>query len=326
MRNSKGQFIKMSSSNKTFCHFLLIPFTGLGLYNGFRGNYWLRSRIKIFKQFVVPSLLNQTCKDFILWVSWRYEEKENPQVRELKQYLDDKGLKSVFTFSGCPFWDDKYEDSIAHERLINAIHGAMGDLLNVMGEAKTILYTIQPSDDIYYYKMVEEVQKIFDEQEDVQAVSYKKGYVMDYIKGRLAEWNPATNPPFFTIKFPRETFIDPIKHVNYTGPYKSHEYIGDKLNLFPIYDRGFLVGTHTANISTVFDHPYANGDYRGEVKDIILSEFGIDKAGPLVIQFSIRSKIFHYLPYKVKRKLRYWSECNWLLRPLFASLYNFMRS
>ncbi len=70
-------------------HLMYVPFTGLGLYNGFRGNRWLKNRIEIFKQFVIPSLLNQTDQDFILWVSWRREEKNNPIIKEFKQYLEN---------------------------------------------------------------------------------------------------------------------------------------------------------------------------------------------------------------------------------------------
>ena len=40
-------------SKGKFKHLIYCPFTGLGLYNGFRGNRWLKNRIKIFKEFVV---------------------------------------------------------------------------------------------------------------------------------------------------------------------------------------------------------------------------------------------------------------------------------
>ena len=68
-------------------HFLHVPWTGLGLYGGFRGNRWLKNRIQIFKQFVVPSLLAQTEQNFILWCAFRHEERDNPLVKELKKYL-----------------------------------------------------------------------------------------------------------------------------------------------------------------------------------------------------------------------------------------------
>ena len=69
-------------------HLIYCPFTGLGLYNGFRGNRWLKNRIKIFKQYVVPSLLNQSNQNFILWVSWRPEERNNIIISTLFKYLN----------------------------------------------------------------------------------------------------------------------------------------------------------------------------------------------------------------------------------------------
>src|SRR4030042_3368645 len=99
-------------------HFFYTPFTGLGNFQGFRGNNWLGRRIQIFHAVVVPSLVAQTDKDFILWVSWRPQERENKQVQDLKEYLDAMGLKNVFTYGGVVFWDDKYSDEVAYDRLI----------------------------------------------------------------------------------------------------------------------------------------------------------------------------------------------------------------
>ena len=197
-------------------HLLMVPFTGLGNYSGFRGNRWFRNRILIFKQFVVPSLLAQTDQDFILWMAFRHEEKFNLQTKELQKWLNETGLKNIFTYSGCPFYNDKYEDKKARIRLMDALHGSMGELINVLGEANTVLMTIQPSDDCYNRHMVKGVKAIF-AKTDLQAFGFAKGYIMDYRTRELSEYNPQTNPPFYTIKFARETFIDPFKHAQYTS-------------------------------------------------------------------------------------------------------------
>lgn len=302
-------------------HFLHVPFTGLGLYGGFRGNRWLRNRIKIFKQFVVPSIKNQTDKDFILWVAWRYEEKTNPQVKELQKYLTSEGIPNVFTYSGIAFWDDKYSDDEARERLVNAIHGASGELVNVMGEAQTVLMTLQPSDDCYRSTAVQEAKGYFSKHPDMDVFGYKKGYVMDYVNERVAEWNPKTTPPFYTIKYTRDNFVDPLKHVRFTGPYKSHEYLKDHMKAEYVDERGFLVGTHSENISTIFNHPYAGYKYLGGETNDILSSFGIASAGKLVLPFSLRKWILRNLPHRWRRKLRYiFGE------KIAAPLYNWVRS
>lgn len=301
----------------------MVPFTGLGLYNGFRGNRWLRNRITIFKQFVIPSLKAQTNHDFILWVAWRYQEKYNSQVKELEQYLKDQGFKVVFTFSGIPFWDDKYPDLEAQKRLVDSLHGAMGELFPIVGEADTVLMTIQPSDDCYFKGMVEETHKYFEENPTMQVYGYQQGYVMTYSTGQIAEWNPKTTPPFYTIRYPKNIFIDPLKHTKYIGPYKSHEYLKDFMSCMYMNKRGFLVGTHGENISTVFDHPYAQAQPWTPVGERqILEQFGLEDAGLLQLKWSLRKWFFHKLPYRVKRKLRFWSERS----RVFSFIYWFLRN
>ena len=298
-------------------HIISIPFTGLGLYNGFRGNNWLRTRIKVFKQFVVPSLQAQSVQDFVLWVQWRWEEKTNPQVVELKNYLNNLGFKTVFTYSGVAMWDDKYPDEVARIRLIDALHNSMGAIINAIGEADTIYLTLQPSDDCYHQVAFESIRKILDES-DLQAVGFTEGYVCDYKTLEVREWNPQTNPPFFTIRYDRETFIDPYKHFEYSA-HRSHEFLPEKLKYGKIEGRGFLVGTHQHNISTVFNHPYA-----GFVIGGVRGEFGLKNVTPLVIPFSIRKEIFRRFPFKVQKKLRYLAGEKKV--PGVSWFYNWLRS
>lgn len=325
-----------ASAKGKFTHFMYVPFTGLGLYNGFRGNRWLRNRIKIFKQFVIPSLLAQTCQDFTLWISWRPEERTNHHVKDLQEYLNGLPLKVIHTFSGCMFWDDKYPDNEARERLLTTLHGAMNELINAtegVDGCEWVYMTIQPSDDCYHRNTVKAIQAVFSEH-DVTACGFTKGYMMNYQTKELAEYNPKTNPPFFTIKFPRSVFIHPLKHAEYISikkdvaqykagtPYPSHEYVVDAFKYGAINDRGFVVGTHTENISTVFDHPYKGQPISPEV----LKDFGLDTVPNLTLPFSLRRVIFRNLPYKIQRKLRFWAgEKKWILRPVFSIIYNGFR-
>lgn len=312
-------------------HLMYCPFTGLGLYGGFRGNRWLKNRIKIFKQFVIPSLQAQTCKDFTLWVSWRPEEKHNSYVKSFVAYLKNiKEFDTVHTYTGLCFYDDKYPEKVAQERLLMAIHGAMIELVNITeGEYgyEWVLMTIQPSDDCYHSKAVEEIQAVFRNTE-LQAIGFKRGYLMNYQTKEVAEWNSETNPPFYTIKFPRPVFIDPLKHAQHTalkqdvGKYKkgtplpSHEYVKDCLDYGVFEERGFLVGTHGENISTVFNHPY-----KGAIVNDVLSQFGLENVEPLKIKYSLRKRFLRSLPHRVQRKLRYvFGEKGW------ARIYNFLRN
>lgn len=295
-------------------HFLYTPFTGLGLYGGSRGKSWLRDRIRIFKQFVVPSLQNQSNQNFTLWVSWRREERDNTDVLDLKYYLIETFGKErvVFSYSGVCFYDDKYPDEEARPKLLSNLHHSLSELINYVGDVQDVLMTIQPSDDCYYRDMVKDMQNLFTHT-GYQAIGYKHGYIMNYQTLELAEYNPKTNPPFYTIKFPKEIFIDPFKHARHTalkrdsGKYKegtplpSHEYVGDCLKYHQIERRGFLVGTHGQNISTHFNNPYA-GD---AVPKDVLEKFGLSVVKPIKICYNIRKEIMRRLPYRVQRKLRY---------------------
>lgn len=301
-------------------HLLHCPWTGLGLYNGFRGNNWLKNRIKIFKQFVIPSLQAQTNKNFVLWCAFRPEEKSNPYVKELQDYLSNiQEFKSVFTFHGICFYDDKYEDNIARERLIMSLHGSIGELLDTIGEVDYVYMTIQPSDDLYYSEAIDEIQDVLNDR-NTNACGYSKGYIANYQTKEVKEYNPKTNPPFYTIKFKRDVFTDPLKHLEYTGikhnyyntryelgtPLPSHEYLKDVFGdgYKPINKRGFLVGTHGVNISTHFNIPYAGN----MVDESVLEWFGLENVDKLKIKISLGKRIILKMPHKIQRKIRYWRE------------------
>lgn len=296
--------------------FAYTPFTGLGLYNGFRGNRWLRNRIKVFKQFVIPSLLNQTDQDFIHWISWRPEERSNPHVKELEQWLSKiEGYKFVFTYGGLCFWDDKYDDETARKRLTLAIQESGKDLVNLLSDEVVML--IQPSDDLYNKHAIGSFKEAFKDP-NVDAVTFTKGYLMNYNTKEVLEYNPNTNPPFFAIRFKRDVFLDPNRHIEFTGPYKSHEYIGDKLRLAQFDGRGFMVGTHGENVSTHFNHPFGGE----KITDpMILDLFGLRGVPPLKLPLSIRKWVMRRLPYQWQRKLRYiFGE------KIYLRFYNYIRS
>lgn len=307
-------------------HYMYVPFVGLGLYGGFRGERWFRNRLKIFKQFVVPSLMNQVNKDFTLWISFTFQQRGHKLVEELDAYLTAFKIKHVFTYHGVCFYDDKYPKDEARGRLVENLHGSIGELLDDIGEVDYVYMTIQPSDDCYHRLAVQLIQETLDS--DLEAVGFKHGYIMNYLDKEVSEYNPQTNPPFYTIKFKRDDFIDPLKHVNYTAlknevpgyeigvPLPSHEWVKDCLNYKQLDFRGFLVGTHGENISTYYNHPY-----KGLEVDLDLDAFGLRKVPVLQLPFSIKRTIFRRLPHKVQKKLRYiFGE------RLFNKLYNWLRS
>lgn len=305
-----------------------VPFTGLGMYGGFRGNRWLKNRINIFKQFVVPSLLNQTDQDFVLWISWRPEERTNKYVKELKEWLLETTLTTVFTYEGIMFWDDKFEDSVAREKLANSISKTVPELFDVTADCEEIHWLLQPSDDCYDRMTVESVKLAFKDSH-MEAVAYNKGYLCNYNTKEVLEYNPKTSPPFHAIKFTRGVFFDPAKHMKYislkedVGEYKkgtpcpSHEYLPKCLVTANFDGRGFLVGTHGENISTHFNHPYGGESVSLE----ILKNYGIYDVPRLALPLSVRKWVMRRLPYSWQRKLRY------VFGEMFVNkIYEFLRS
>lgn len=294
-------------------HLMYCPFTGLGLYGGFRGNRWLKNRIEVFKSFVVPSLLNQTNQNFVLWVSWRPQERHNKYVSELKQWLYKTKLEVVFTYDGLCFFDDKFPTEVATERLVRNLNKTTADLIDVVGEVDYVLMTIQPSDDIYTSTAVDTIQKALRKH---QACGFTKGYIMNYLDKKVSNYDPKTNPPFYTIKFKKEDFIEAGKHIRYTAlkqdvnqypkgtPIPSHEYPPFALEYKPIDERGFLVGTHQNNISTYYNIPYRGA----EVSQEVLKDFGIYDVPPIKLATDWKRLILSRLPHKIRRKLRYWIE------------------
>lgn len=308
---------------------LSIPFTGLGLYGGFRGNRWLRNRITIFKQFVIPSLLNQTDRDFVVWFQWRPEEKTNKYVIELEKYLKEiPNFNFVFTYEGICIYDDKFEDDIARAKLFNSLHKSLQYLFDHLPDCDEVYWLLQPSDDLYDKNTVALIRKAFKHNEKAQAVSYMRGYICNYRTKEISEYNPNTNPPFSAIRFPRDVFFDPSKHMKYislkedVGKYKagtpqpSHEYLPKCLETYYFEDRGFCVGCHGENISTYYEHPFKGKQVGSE----LLDNFGIINAPPLTLPVSYRKVLMRKLPYKWQRKLRYL-----IGEKLVSRFYEFLR-
>lgn len=262
-------------------HFVYVPWTGLGLHDGYRGDAWLLRRIEIFKAYVLPSLLNQTSRAYTLWFSFRPEEESNPIVQEFVRSLASiAGLRLVVTYSGVCFWDDKYDRDTAYQRLLKALEGALPILAGTLPEEVDKVYmTINASDDMYLSHAFKEIQdypfKVH------RTVGYRFGYIMDYGTKGVAEYNPATVPPFFTIMFPKANFLDPYRHLEYTGPYESHEFIKDTTEYVALPGRGFVVGTHSSNISTTFEHPYQGALLGKEDAESVLLRTGTLYAEPV---------------------------------------------
>lgn len=291
-------------------HFLNVPFTGLGLYKGFRGDTWLKNRIAVFKRFVVPSLMNQTKREFIVWISWREEEKRNPIVQDFIKSLNMlEGMRFVHTFGGCCFYDDKYPPEIAKNRVMESLMKSLPALREwVPDDTDAVYLTIQPSDDMFLSHAVEQIQS--SEYREKGAVGYTSGYIMRYDTLEMSEYDPKTIPPFFTIMFNPAVFLDPVKHLNHIGPYESHEYIKDVLDFIPLEGRVFVVGTHGENISTSYNHSFRGKVLDGHERERILIKSGLLFVEPLIVEKDKKrrrmKKLLNMLPRPIQYRIVRW--------------------
>lgn len=287
-------------------HLLYVPFTGLGKID--RGDKWLKDRIKIFKHFITNSLADQSSLQYTLWFSWRPEDKKNPIVQDFLIHMEafDR-LSIVFTYDGLCFWDDKYEDQEAGERLLNNLRRSLRYIKTHVDYADEVLMTIQPSDDMYLYSMVEDMAKVDFRKTTHQSpfpdyykvAGYTKGYIANYQTMEIAEYNPDTIPPFFTIRFPVDVFLDWKEHFKYAH-YKSHEYVKD-LGFKELKGRGFVVGVHGQNIGTSWSIPYKGRILSKEEADKVWLLTGNHFTEPLKLRVAPRlllRKVYNILPFK----------------------------
>lgn len=266
------------------------PFTGVGLHGGYRGDKWLKERIQIFKDYTLKSLLNQEVikeQKVISWLHWfwfRPEEKTNPQVIEFDKYLTEINYPHIFTYYGLMYHDDKFTnftlktiirnllmmgwDCIRYRQIKNPfeiirhsfsnknkslykrLEYALHEVKQKLPPVDWICLTRIDSDDMFHKDAVGLIQKV--EPKDKRAAIFEKGFILNKQTGQVAEWNPTTCPPFWTLIFRYPIFFNPIEHLRYYGDYRSHEDITRLFECVKLPDEKYLYLTHGKNISTYY--------------------------------------------------------------------------
>ena len=272
----------------TKTHIIYIPFTGVGKHQ-YKGDDWFRDRIEIFKNYTLKSLLNQTNQDFVLWLSFRSEDWENPICNKFVKELQDLlGENRVCTsYNGLIYWDDKRDKTIEASKLrltSSLIRLSLKWFCDITVRDNDVftsncvdwVYLTRIDSDDMFHKDV--VQLIQDQEPFEGALTLSLGTIYNKDTGEVAEWNPLTNPPFHTLMFKWETFFDPDKHLALYEGFKSHEDIA-KLKHKVLWrgdnrqDRLYCVLTHNPamHISTTWDHPFKGKPINKEV----LKDYGI---------------------------------------------------
>jgi hypothetical protein len=260
-----------NNSKNMIKHIFYCPFTGKGLYQGFRGQDWYNLRADIFEKYVIPSLKNQTKKNFGLWVSFRPEEKENPTTKKIEKALQESGLEYIMTFNGIMMTDDR---GVEHNvDLEERLEKTLPEVSKLVGDADFVYETNLDSDDLVHGTFSEVVQG--KEFEPGGALYMKDGYAYN-IKDRLAEWhNPYANQNY-TIMFPKDYYLSAKDRLIYLHGLKTHEEVPTRFSSEELPSGLYCAIIHGTNISTVWGHPFMGKEiYNEDEKDFILKNFGI---------------------------------------------------
>ena len=269
-------------------HIIYIPFTGTGLHGGYRGDSWFAHRIKIFRNYTLKSLANQSNKNFLLWITFRPEEEKNPLTSKIAEAIEEAGISYVFTFNGLMYWDDKFTNYTLKTKIRNSLMmlwdcwvykewkspiqllklswenknksllERLSQSLQTLKEAigsdfEWIYLTRIDSDDMFHKHTIDLIQS--EKPKQRQALIFDKGYVYNIVTGQLGTWNPPTNPPFHTIIFCGNDFFDARRHLSYYQNFKSHEDIPRIFNTKTLDINSYMVSFHGKHISTGWESP-----------------------------------------------------------------------
>ena len=243
-------------------------FTGRGKFDGFRGQPWYAHRAGIFEKYTVQNLINQTDKDFIWWLCFRPQEKDNPVTNRIRKALNESGIDYVMTFNGQIMYDDR-----AEEKNKDLVERTTKSLKEIAPKINTdYVYEVHfDSDDMVHKRFVEVIKdKPFKER---GALFMKDGFVFTPDE-RVAKWYNPKAQQNYTIMYPKEIYLDAKKKYEYQNGFKSHEEIPDKFNAEELPTGMFCSMIHGTNISTVWSHPFRGEEYYyDDEKLFIINQF-----------------------------------------------------
>jgi hypothetical protein len=281
-------------------HIIYIPFSGVGLFDDPDDDAWLLYRIGVFKNFTLKSILNQSIKPDLLWLSFD-GRRNNGWIKALVNSIP---IPTIVTYSGLIYKDDKYiirlrgsenyqsTGAQAVRMIGRAVKrrslkifiryiwrllfknltlesrlSALQSVKNALGTFQWVYLTRIDSDDLIHRDWIKECNMYKPQQR--RCLTRDKGYV--YNGETLAEWNPITHPQFFTLCIPRRAF-EPKAWIDYWNGYISHEDADRVFTPTRLRDYRYLMIMHGNQISSTWNHPFRDK----EIKDLTkLIEFGL---------------------------------------------------
>lgn len=205
---------------------------------------WLDTRREFFLQHTLVSLLNQTNKDWVLWIQCQNGMQE--WARELEHKLDSIIGKYVITYSDGPVNPNKLDP-----------YGE-GDKLRL---SDYVYVTRIDSDDLYAPDalMLARYCLPTDNGKTVQSSMFRRGYLYDINTKQLGVYNgPST--PFHTLMIPSILFLDIDKYKQYVWSLAGdHSKINRAFQTRELPDWKFTVLIHGHNFISDFNYSRESG-------------------------------------------------------------------
>lgn len=227
---------------------------------------WFQYRLSILENYTLRSLKGQTNQNFYYVV---YLRKCFPEelVPTLKKILTESGLKHALIYY------DK-EDDIKKQ------------ITEHFPTAKYIYATRIDSDDMFHKDAVAEIQSYKFEWR--RALVYQHGYCYDCINKKMRN-HVVPCPPFHTVMYPYETYLNLDEATKYRGTHSGHDTIVSGMNSIILSKGKYIVLFHDMNNRS----RYQEYD-RPELKSIEYSQHAI-----ILQDFNINENIWKELNKKI---------------------------
>jgi len=217
---------------------------------------WWEYRIKVWENYHLESLKNQTEKDFyyVLNISNKTPQKFIPLMDEV---LKRSGLNYLIV-------NRRKEGELKRK------------IENNFPRVRYIYFTRIDTDDVYHKKAIEEVQSYKFKWRRI--LFFQKGYQYDCANKEMRHYK-MKSPPFYTIMFPWNILFDVEKRGVYKASHGSHDLLYDSMDPVVMSENKIMVLVHQRNKRARPEHIFFNPDWyipKGEHKKI-LEEFGIEE-------------------------------------------------
>ena len=219
---------------------------------------WWTHRLDIYEQYCLASLKNQTNKNFVIAMTLKgYSVNFKERI---EQMLKDSGIKYVLRIVG----------EMTQEEMMSSF----------VNDYDIVYHTRIDTDDMFHNDVINEIQSY--EYEYRQALVYQKGYCYDVKRNKLQHYF-MPGPPFSTIMFPMDVYVNEEKQEEYKQ-FKSHDALISAMPYLTLSENKYIVTVHGTNRITEYhdDRTILGSDHRHETEipttqiDSILSEFGVD--------------------------------------------------